>query len=177
MQQLVQQAVAARFGAGHRESRSSGSVAQWLSDNGSIYTALDTLCTAEWLNLAPITTTARSAQSNGMSKAFVNTLKRDYVSGADRRSAAATLKQAPAWIADYKAVAPHSALGFRAPQQYSSEVLNVVSVGVQQVSPTCFTNRSSPQAMSPGNLSLEVVRMKAWSRPDRAESAGAVTDA
>lgn len=125
IQQLMQQAVAARFGVGHR----SEVPIQWLSDNGSIYTALDTLCTAERLNLEPITTPAASPQSNGMSEAFVNTLKRDYVSGADRSSAAAVLDQVPAWIADYNAVAPHSALGFRAPQQYRAEVLDVVPVG------------------------------------------------
>ena len=46
-----------------------------ILDNGSIYTALETICTAERLNLLPITTPAASPQSNGMSEAFVNTLK------------------------------------------------------------------------------------------------------
>jgi len=32
-------------------------------------------------------------------------------------------------IADYDAVAPHSALGFRAPQQYPAEVLEDVPAG------------------------------------------------
>jgi len=94
-----------------------------LSDNGSIYTALDTLCTADRLHLAPITTPAASPESNGMSEAFVNTLRRDYVSGADRRDAATVLDQVSAWIADYNAVAPHSSLGYRSPHQYRTEVL------------------------------------------------------
>ena len=119
IQQLMHAAVATRFGTGSRPD----APIQWLSDNGSIYTALDAACTAERLNLEPITTPAASPESNGMSEAFVNTLKRDYVSGADRSSAAALIDQVPAWIADYNAVAPHSALGFRAPQQYRSEVL------------------------------------------------------
>ena len=118
IQALMQQAVAARFGAGERPD----TPIQWLSDNGSIYTALDTICTAERLHLAPITTPVASPESNGMSEAFVNTLKRDYVSGADRGSAAAVLDAIPAWIGDYNAIAPHSALGFRSPQQYRSEV-------------------------------------------------------
>jgi putative transposase len=42
IQQLLQPAVAARFGVGHRPEVPI----QWLSENGSIYTALDTLCTA-----------------------------------------------------------------------------------------------------------------------------------
>ena len=114
IQQLMQQAVASRFGAGQRPDVPL----QWLSDNGSIYTALDTQLTAERLHLVPITTPAASPQSNGMSEAFVNTLRRDYIVGADLSTAATVLDQIPAWIADYNAVAPHSALGFRSPRQY-----------------------------------------------------------
>lgn len=122
IQQLLHDAVAQRFGVGQRPD----APIQLLSDNGSIYTALDTICTAERLNLEPITTPKSSPQSNGMSEAFVNTLKRDYVSGADRGDAATLLDQASAWIADYNAIAPHSALGYRSPQQYRSEVLELV---------------------------------------------------
>jgi putative transposase len=114
IQQLMQRAVAARFGAGQRPDVPI----QWLSDNGSIYTALDTLCTAERLHLVPITTPAASPESNGMSEAFVNTLRRDYIVGADLATAAVVLEQIPEWIADYNAVAPHSALGYQSPQQY-----------------------------------------------------------
>lgn len=117
IQQLMTMAVARRFGDGKR----SDSPIQWLSDNGSIYTALDTVITAERLKLAPITTPAMSPQSNGMSEAFVNTIKRDYVSGADRSTAAAVMEQISSWIADYNAVAPHSALGFRSPLEYRGE--------------------------------------------------------
>jgi putative transposase len=122
IRQLMQEAVAARFGAGQRPDVPI----QWLSDNGSIYTALDTLCTAERLNLEPITTPVRSPESNGMSEAFVNTMRRDYISGADRSSAAAVLEIIPAWIADYNAVAPHSALGYEAPQQYRARQRSTV---------------------------------------------------
>ena len=114
IQQLMQRTVVSRFGAGQRPEVPI----QWLSDNGSIYTALDTRCTAERLHLVPITTPAASPQSNGMSEAFVNTLRRDYIAGADLSTAADVLDQIPAWLADYNAVAPHSALGFQSPQQY-----------------------------------------------------------
>ncbi len=116
IQQLMRAAVAARFGVGDRPD----DPIQWLSDNGSIYTALDTLCTAERLHLVPITTPAASPQSNGMSEAFVNTLRRDYLAGADLSTAAMVLEQIPAWITDYNAVAPHSALGYQSPEQYRS---------------------------------------------------------
>jgi putative transposase len=113
VQELLETAVATRFHA----SRSVGSV-QFLSDNGSIYTALDTVCTAERLGLIPVTTPAYSPQSNGMSEAFVNTIRRDYLAGADRSTAASVLEQVPNWIGDYNGVAPHSALGYRAPVEY-----------------------------------------------------------
>lgn len=121
IQQVMHAAVEARFGIGHRPD----APIQFLSDNGSIYTAFDTLCTAERLNLEPITTPRASPESNGMAEAFVNTLKRDYVSGADRSDADTVLAQIPTWIADYNALAPHSSLGYRSPQQYRTEVLVV----------------------------------------------------
>lgn len=60
---------------------------------------------AERLGLCPVTTPAYSSESNGMAEAFVHTIKRDYVSGADLSSAAVVLDQLPEWIADYNHVA------------------------------------------------------------------------
>jgi putative transposase len=114
IQELMQRAVAGRLGTGSRPD----APIQWLSDNGSIYTALDTQITAERLHLVPITTPAASPESNGMSEAFVNTLRRDYLAGADLSTAEGVLEQMPSWLADYNAVAPHSALGYQSPQQY-----------------------------------------------------------
>lgn len=113
VQQLLKLAVRTRFGDVPPVER-----VQFLSDNGSIYTALDTVCTAERLGLVPVTTPAYSPQSNGMSEAFVNTLRRDYIAGADLSTAAAVLDQIPGWIGDYNGVAPHSALNYRAPTEY-----------------------------------------------------------
>lgn len=52
---------------------------EWLSDNGSPYTARDTCAFAREIGLVPRTTPVSSPQSNGMAEAFVRTLKRDYV--------------------------------------------------------------------------------------------------
>ena len=52
---LMTVAVHARFGRG----RPAGSL-QWLSDNGAIYTALETVINAEQLGLTPVTTPAYS---------------------------------------------------------------------------------------------------------------------
>ena len=116
---LMPRAVTTRCGAGERPDVPI----QWLTDHGSIYTALDTHCTAERLHLVPMTTPAASPHSNGMSEAFVNTLRRDDLAGADRSTAAIVLDQIPARLADYNAVAPHSTLGFQSPQQYLQTML------------------------------------------------------
>ena len=50
-----------------------------LPDNGSCYTALETRQFAVALNLKPCFTPVKSPQSNGISEAFVKTLKRDYI--------------------------------------------------------------------------------------------------
>ena len=113
IEQLMRQAVCYRFGEGE-----SSAPVQWLSDNGGIYTALDTVIVAEGLGLEPITTPAYSPQSNGMSEAFVNTLKRDYVECAMLWDAQTVLQQVPGWFEDYNQRAPHSALGMLSPRQY-----------------------------------------------------------
>lgn len=113
IQELMQRAVAGRFRAGRAPVP-----IQWLSDNGGIYTALETQIVAERLNLVPITTPAYSPESNGMSEAFVRTLRRDYAADADLTSASVVLAQLDDWFTDYNTVAPHSALGFKAPRQY-----------------------------------------------------------
>lgn len=116
IQQLMRAAVAARFPRGWAQP-----TVQWLSDNGGPYTALATVWEAERLGLTPITTPPASPESNGMSEALVNTLKRDYVDPADSSSAAVVLAQIGPWIEDYNSVAPHSALGYRSPKKYRAE--------------------------------------------------------
>jgi transposase InsO family protein len=117
--QLIQRAVTSRFGEGERPD----TPIQWLSHDGSTYTALDTLTFDERLHPVPITTPAASPHSNGMSEAFANTLRRDYLSGVDLSTAALVLEQIPTWIADCNGVAPHSALDFQSPQPYRSAML------------------------------------------------------
>jgi putative transposase len=117
IQALMRAAVTTRFPRGWATPP-----VQWLSDNGAPYTALATTWEAERLGLAPITTPPASPESNGMSEAFVNTLKRDYVDPADRSSGAVVVEQVAGWIDDYNTIAPHSALGYRAPRTYRAEV-------------------------------------------------------
>lgn len=91
---------------------------QFLSDRGSIYRAKETVAIGRSLGLKSCFTAAYSPQSNGMSEAFVNTLKRDYVYTNDCFDADAVLEMLPGWIEDYNNIAPHSGLGMQSPKEY-----------------------------------------------------------
>lgn len=117
IRRLMRKAGFARFG-----NQRPADPVQWLSDNEGIYTALETVIAAERLGLTPITTPVASPESNGIAEAFVHTLRRDYLDGADRSSAERILEKIPAWIADYNENAPHSSLGMRSPLEYRREV-------------------------------------------------------
>ena len=72
---LMVSAVEHRFGQINRLP----AAIEWLTDNGSCYTATDTRRFAGDIGLLPLTTPVESPQSNGMAEAFVRTFKRDYV--------------------------------------------------------------------------------------------------
>ena len=113
IRRLVTDAVVYRFGEGR-----PAQPIQWLSDNESTYTALETVIVVERLGLTPITTPVRSPESNGISEAFHHTLRRDYLAGADLSRAEVVLEHLPRWIADYNTFAPHASLGMRSPAEY-----------------------------------------------------------
>jgi putative transposase len=89
-----------------------------LSDNGSPYTAKQTRDFAAALNLIPCFTPVKSPESNGMSEAFVKTLKRDYVRISPLPDAETALRQIAGWIDDYNEIHPHSALRMRSPREF-----------------------------------------------------------
>src|SRR3954464_12580846 len=51
---------------------------EWLTDNGSVYTAHETRAFATALNLVPCFTPIQSPESNGISESFVKTFTRSY---------------------------------------------------------------------------------------------------
>src|SRR3981081_4274496 len=112
---LMDRALWARFG---EATLTAPHAIQWVSDNGPQDTATATVLYAHELGLVPLTTPAYSPQSNGLAEAFVKTVKRDYVDGAELRDAESVLAQLSGWIEDYNARAPHSALGMRSPVDY-----------------------------------------------------------
>jgi putative transposase len=91
---------------------------QWLSDNGSIFAAYQTIESALALNLAPCFTPVESSESNGMPQAFVKTFKRDYVRINLIPNASAALALIDSWMEDYNTFHPHSRLGYRSPREY-----------------------------------------------------------
>ena len=91
---------------------------EWLSDNGSPYTATMTQEFAAALNLLPCFTPVASPESNGMAEAFVKTFKRDYVRVNPLADAATALRQITGWFEDYNENHPHSGLRMRSPRDY-----------------------------------------------------------
>lgn len=110
---LLLEAVERRFSA-----LRAPSVIEVLTDNGSPYIAKDTQIFARQLGLKPCFTPVRSPQSNGMSEAFVKTLKRDYVQITPLPDAETVLGLIGSWIEDYNDNHPHSGLKMRSPREF-----------------------------------------------------------
>lgn len=91
---------------------------EWLSDNGSPYTADQTRVFAREIGLVPRTTPIESPQSNGMAEAFVKTFKRDYARVNPKPDAETVLRQLPSWFEHYNERHPHKALKYRSPRQF-----------------------------------------------------------
>lgn len=110
---MMLEAVERRFSALHTPHP-----IEWLSDNGSCYTAKDTRNFATALNLKSCFTPVRSPESNGMSEAFVKTFKRDYVKTTPLPDAETALRLISGWIEDYNEIHPHSGLRMRSPREF-----------------------------------------------------------
>ncbi|MHC8298654.1 IS3 family transposase [Pseudomonas sp. ZS1P83] len=91
---------------------------QWLSDNGSAYTAEQTRLFARQIGLQPVTTPVRSPQSNGMAESFVKTIKRDYVAHMPKPDRETALRNLAIAFEHYNEQHPHSALNYRSPKEF-----------------------------------------------------------
>jgi transposase InsO family protein len=94
------------------------SMIEMLTDNGSAYTARDTRIFAYQLGLKPCFTPVRSPRSNGISEAFVHTLKRDYVCVSPLPDAHTASTSLAGWIEDYNEHHPHSGFKMRSPREH-----------------------------------------------------------
>jgi transposase InsO family protein len=111
---LMIQSVEHRFGGVERVPHSI----EWLSDNGSCYTAKKTRDFAGQLGLVCCTTPVSSPESNGMAEAFIKTFKRDYVYIHHRPDAQTVMAQLPHWFDDYNEVHPHKGLNMLSPREF-----------------------------------------------------------
>jgi putative transposase len=110
---LMLEAVERRFATCHAPS-----LIEMLSDNGPPYIAKQTQIFARQLGLKPCFTPVQSPQSNGISEAFVKTLKRDYVQVTPLPDAQTALGLIGSWIEDYNDGHPHSGLKRRSPREF-----------------------------------------------------------
>ncbi len=110
---MLLEAVEKRFG-----TYCATEVIEVLTDNGSAYMAKDTRIFARQLGLKLCFTPVASPQSNGMSEAFVKTLKRDYVRINPMPDAETVLKLIGDWIEDDNENRPHSGLKWRAAREF-----------------------------------------------------------
>lgn len=111
---LMVQALENRFGGSERLPHPI----EWLSDNGSCYTAKETREFAQVVGLVVCTTPVKSPESNGMAEAFVNTFKRDYVHVSDLPDANAVFQVLPLWFEDYNENHPHKGLKMLSPREF-----------------------------------------------------------
>ncbi len=116
---LMIESVERRFGLVNKLPKSI----EWLSDNGSPYTAGETRALAREIGLVPCTTPIQSPQSNGMAEAFVKTIKRDYARVSSKPDAASVLRQLDSWFEHYNTVHPHKALGYRSPSEFRNQIV------------------------------------------------------
>ena len=110
----MMQAVEYRFG----RHATAPSEIEWLTDNGSCYTAAETRSFARALGLKPVTTPVSSPQSNGMAESLVKTIKRDYSRLALRPDARTVMQQLAEWFDHYNTKHPHSALKYLPPRRF-----------------------------------------------------------
>ncbi|EGD0607603.1 IS3 family transposase, partial [Escherichia coli] len=113
VQDVMPGAVERRFG-----NELPASPVEWLTDNGSCYRANETRQFARMLGLEPKNTAVRSPESNGIAESFVKTIKRDYISVMPKPDGLTAAKNLAEAFEHYNEWHPHSALGYRSPQEY-----------------------------------------------------------
>ncbi len=109
---MLLEAVERRFGT-HRAPEQ----VDVLTDNDSPYTAKETRIFAQQPGLKSCFTPVKSPQSNGMSEAFVKTLKRDDVRVNPLPDAKTVLSLIGHWIEDYNEHHPYSGLKWKSPRE------------------------------------------------------------
>jgi putative transposase len=126
---LMVEATERRFGPVNRLP----ATIEWLSDNGSCYTAAETRGFAKDIGFKPVTTPIESPQSNGMAEALVKTIKRDYAKFAKKPDAERVLESLHVWFEDYNTIHPHKALGYRSPREFIATNASTQEMGLSDL--------------------------------------------
>jgi transposase InsO family protein len=113
---------------------------EWLTDNGSVYTAKESRDFAMAINLVPCFTPVQSPESNGISESFVKTFKRDYVRIHPLPHALTALQQ------DRRMVRGQPST-FRAPHRCSSALGHQPAPTIQQVGSNAAPSRTRETAL------------------------------
>ena len=129
LQEMVREAVFQRFG---NETWKAQNL-EFLSDNGPEYACRKLRNVLQGFGMVICRTPRRSPESNGLAEAFFGSFKRDYVYQKELPSLHAVARQIPEWIRDYNQVAPHSALGMKAPTQFYADWMLKISTTPAQI--------------------------------------------
>jgi transposase InsO family protein len=118
VQDLIAESIEYRFGTVDTVPHTI----EWLSDNGSAYTAHETVRFARMMGLEVCTTPYYSPESNGMAESFIKTFKRDYVQLNDITDARNVMEKLPLWFEDYNEYHPHKGLKMKSPREHRKEI-------------------------------------------------------
>jgi putative transposase len=123
LQEMVREAVFRRFG----NEKQKAQTIEFLSDNGPEYACRKLRKLLQDFGMVVCRTPRRSPESNGLVEAFFGSFKRDYVYQKELPNRSAAARQIPEWIKDYNQVAPHSALGMKAPAEFYADWMSKIS--------------------------------------------------
>lgn len=115
---LVAESIEYRFGMVDRVPHRI----EWLTDNGSAYTAHKTVRFIRMMGLEVCTTPYYSPESNGMAESFIKTFKKDYVQMNDVPDAQTVMEKLPLWLEDYNEYHPHKGLKMKSPREHRREL-------------------------------------------------------
>ena len=123
LQEMVREAVFRRFG---NEKQKAQNI-EFLSDNGPEYACRKLRKVLQDFGMVICRTPRCSPESNGLVEAFFGSFKRDYVYQGELENREAVARKLPEWIEDYNQIAPHSALGMKAPAEFYADWMSKIS--------------------------------------------------
>jgi transposase InsO family protein len=123
LQEMVREAVFRRFGAEKEKAQNI----EFLSDNGPEYACRKLRKVLQDFGMVVCRTPRRSPESNGLVEAFFGSFKRDYVYQGELENLEEVARKLSEWVEDYNQVAPHSALGMKAPVQFYADWMLKIS--------------------------------------------------